>query len=299
MILKVWVKVFNEVFEYSNTNSVIIEYEPALRDESHFQCLHFKEHGAVYGYSSIRVTLVLTYDYPKSSYLARAKLICDEVMEIRDKGLAGTDLDSFINKRIPQIIFELRNSTQLRFSRDYKLKNVSFNRTKPILIGVFGLDKAGKTTIMEYISSGREVKNYFPTLGHNRFILTGILGVEWAPIFLEVGGKAEFQPLWQDYDSLDGILFILDSGDKHRLNEVKKVFEDLINLDWNKSIPIALLANKQDLFHSLSLTEIRKTLDFDKSDQNKKIFPVSAISGEGFPRAFYWLLKEVVDSIQE
>lgn len=250
------------------------------------------------GYNSIRVTLVLNHDYPKSSYGVLIKLILDEARLIRDQGYGGKLIDSFLKEKIPKLIKETRPLNQLRFSNEFKLRHLKWEWLKQPLIGVFGLDRGGKTSILESLTLGEIRKQYLPTFGHNRFPMTGLLGVEWNPLFLEVGGKPEFRTLWPDYTDLNGLIFVIDSSDELRFSEMKTEFTNLINLKSNQDIPIAILCNKQDLSESLPVKKIASMLELKIEIDERIILPISAKTGEGIPKAFYWLLESVYNSIQ-
>ena len=130
ILLKVWIHIYNEIFEYSATN-VIIQYDPSLKDDSLFQIFKLKDLSEI-GYNSLRVTLVLDHDYPKSSFSVLGKLILDEVKHIRTQGLGGIGINKLIQERISPLIKGTRNFNQLRFASDYKLRHLEWNMKKHV-----------------------------------------------------------------------------------------------------------------------------------------------------------------------
>ena len=248
------------------------------------------------GFNAVKVTIALDHDHPKSSYSVIAKLILDEAKRIRNSGMGGSGINQLITNKIPQLIKDTRNFNELRFSSEFKLRHLQWEMKRQLLIGIFGLDRAGKTSILKSISMGEVGTRYTPTMGHNRFIMSGVLGANWEPVFLEVGGKPEFRSLWSAYDNLDGIIYVVDSSDEFRLEESKKELTNLMQLDYNTEIPLLILFNKQDLPESLSINEIAKIFHIDNEDQ--QIFPVSASSGEGIPNSLHWFLESVFQSVK-
>uniref|UniRef100_A0A8W8NLI4 Uncharacterized protein n=1 Tax=Magallana gigas TaxID=29159 RepID=A0A8W8NLI4_MAGGI len=77
----------------------------------------------------------------------------------------------------------------------------------------------------------------------------------------DVGGQDNKRPLWNQYTrSSDGIIFVVDSEDKERLEEAKLELIRLLKAPDNQKLPLLVIANKQDLRHSLSLHEIETLL---------------------------------------
>ncbi|MFW9927822.1 MAG: ADP-ribosylation factor-like protein [Candidatus Thorarchaeota archaeon] len=280
------------IFEYSNTN-VILSYDPGFKDDTQFQFLKIKEAGK--GFDAIKIVLALDYEFPKDSYLVLGKQICDELKNLRDrfssseaKNLISSD---FIKKRIENLIIQNGSLSHLRFSKNFKLTSVEWDNNTPI--GVFGLDKAGKTTILSYLSTGEFIHEYTPTLGMNRYTLPGILGASWEPVFLEISGRTDFRPLWHDYSDLAGIMYVIDTSDERRLSEaIDELKKLLINPNFiNK--PFAIFANKQDIPESLEMSRIISEISKISSSYRISVFSTSGITGEGIPAALHFLLEYI------
>ena len=289
---KIWIKYpSSDVFEYSITN-VVIKYDPGLSIDPQFQVLNWKEPEKI---NPVKITIVLDNEFPKSSYIMLAKQIYDETKVIRTfSSLVEVKdfMDKFLVKDLPELIRLTRNLTHLRFSKDFKLTQLTWTMHYPTLIGVFGLDKTGKSSLLNYLSRGEATKTYTPTFGLNRVTLPGILGAKWEPVLLEVGGRPEFRSLWTEYTDLHGMIFIVDSEDINRINEAANEFLQLLKI--HNDIPIIILANKQDIPSSLDIDTITQELKTPTTNTSKiPILPVSTESGEGIPFAMYWLLQNI------
>ena len=228
---KIWIKFpSSDVFEYSNTN-VVIKYDPSINIDPQFQFLNWKEPGN--RINPVKITIILDNEFPKNSYMMLAKQIYDETKIIRTFG-SQLEVQDFMYKflatDLPELIKQTRNLVHLRFSKEFKLTHRTWKMDHPTLIGVFGLDKTGKSSLLNYLSRGEIIKNYTPTFGLNRVTLPGILGAKWEPVLLEVGGRPEFRSLWTEYTDLHGIIFMIYSEEYNRMNEAANAFIQLLNI---------------------------------------------------------------------
>ena len=63
-----------------------------------------------------------------------------------------------------------------------------------------------------------------------------------------MGGQDKTRPLWRSYTRCtDGIIFVVDSSDAERLEEAKLELLKICKLTEKHTVPILVLANKQDL----------------------------------------------------
>ncbi|XP_074786372.1 ADP-ribosylation factor-like protein 2 isoform X2 [Athene noctua] len=79
---------------------------------------------------------------------------------------------------------------------------------------VLGLDNAGKTTLLKRFN-GEDVATTSPTLGFNIKTLEhrGFKLNVW-----DVGGQSSLRSYWRNYfESTDGLVWVVDSGDRQRL----------------------------------------------------------------------------------
>ncbi|XP_021344599.1 GTP-binding protein SAR1-like, partial [Mizuhopecten yessoensis] len=96
------------------------------------------------------------------------------------------------------------------------LQFFGFNRTAKIMI--VGLDNAGKSTLLTMLKTGRAVQ--FPPTGQARCEEMTIGGLTIQAY--DLGGHMTMRRVWLDYfPAVDGIVYIIDSADRERLQESK------------------------------------------------------------------------------
>ncbi|KAM9783221.1 ADP-ribosylation factor-like 4aa [Neosynchiropus ocellatus] len=162
-------------------------------------------------------------------------------------------------------------------------------------IAILGLDSAGKTTVL-YRLQFNEFVNTVPTKGFNaekvKVSLSGHRTVTFH--FWDVGGQEKLRPLWKSYTrGADGIIFVVDSVDAERMEEAKTELHKIAKISENQGVPVLVVANKQDLRHSLGLDEMEKLLALKELSPATPwhLQPTCAIIGDG--------LREGVDRLHE
>ncbi|XP_040564737.1 ADP-ribosylation factor-like protein 4C [Lepeophtheirus salmonis] len=143
---------------------------------------------------------------------------------------------------------------------------------------MIGLDSSGKTTVL-YRLKFDQYMNTAPTIGFNcEKVRTG--GVNF--LVWDVGGQDKLRPLWRSYTRCtDGIIFVIDSCQVDRLEEAK--LELLKICKSNKSVPLLILANKQDLPEACSTSKLESSLGLKDLGVNTPwhIQSTCAVTGEG------------------
>uniref|UniRef100_A0A8C4KGI6 ADP-ribosylation factor-like protein 4A n=3 Tax=Casuariiformes TaxID=8784 RepID=A0A8C4KGI6_DRONO len=152
-------------------------------------------------------------------------------------------------------------------------------------IVILGLDSAGKTTVL-YRLQFNEFVNTVPTKGFNTEKIKVTLGNSKTVTFhfWDVGGQEKLRPLWKSYTRCtDGIVFVVDSVDVERMEEAKTELHKITRISENQGVPVLIIANKQDLRNSLSLTEIEKMLAMSELSSSTPwhLQPTCAIIGDG------------------
>ncbi|XP_049785434.1 ADP-ribosylation factor-like protein 2 isoform X2 [Schistocerca cancellata] len=98
-------------------------------------------------------------------------------------------------------------------------------KEKEIRILMLGLDNAGKTTILKRFN-GEEIDTISPTLGFNIKTLEhrGYKLNVW-----DVGGQKSLRSYWRNYfETTDGLIWVVDSADKRRLEDCCKELHTLL-----------------------------------------------------------------------
>ncbi|EMG47467.1 ARF1 ADP-ribosylation factor [Candida maltosa Xu316] len=154
-----------------------------------------------------------------------------------------------------------------------------------------GLDAAGKTTILYKLKLG-EIVTTIPTIGFN------VETVEYKNISFtvwDVGGQDKIRPLWRYYfQNTQGIIFVVDSNDRDRVNEAREELQSMINEDELKEAVLLVLANKQDLPNAMNAAEITEKMGLH-SIRNRPWFiqATCATTGDGLYEGLEWLSTQV------
>ncbi|XP_010583308.1 ADP-ribosylation factor-like protein 14 [Haliaeetus albicilla] len=165
------------------------------------------------------------------------------------------------------------------------LQSTKHSKVKQANILILGLDYAGKSTLL-YKFKYNDVFLTIPTVGFNVDMIE--TEKDFTLTFWDVGGQQKMRKVWCNFlENTDGLLYVVDSSDKQRLEESKKEFEIILKNEFIKSVPVVVLANKQDLPGALNAEEITRRLKMKKycSDRNWYVQPCCAITGEGLSEA--------------
>ncbi|KAM9259548.1 ADP-ribosylation factor-like protein 14 [Morus bassanus] len=165
------------------------------------------------------------------------------------------------------------------------LQNTKHSKAKQANILMLGLDSAGKSTLL-YKFKYNDVFLTIPTIGFNVDMIE--TGKDFTLTFWDVGGQQKMRQVWCNFlENADGLLYVVDSSDKQRLEESRKEFELILKNDFLRSVPVVMLANKQDLPGALNAEEITRRFHLKKycSDRNWYVQPCCALTGEGLSEA--------------
>ena len=104
-----------------------------------------------------------------------------------------------------------------------------------------GLDAAGKTTILYKLKLG-EVVTPIPTIGFN------VEEVSYKNISFhvwDVGGQDKIRQLWRHYyQNTQGLIFVVDSNDRERIDDAKEELHKMVNDEELKDAVVLVYANK-------------------------------------------------------
>ncbi|XP_055337349.1 ADP-ribosylation factor-like protein 4C [Paramacrobiotus metropolitanus] len=151
-------------------------------------------------------------------------------------------------------------------------------------VAILGLDNAGKTCLLYRLKFDSYV-NTVKTVGFNWEKVRGKTGSCKGKSFclFDVPGQEKLRALWKTYTrKCDGILYIIDSADAERFDESKLELAKMARMTG--SVPVIVVANKQDLPTAASHTDIGEVFGLKKelgATREWAVLPGCAITGEG------------------
>ncbi|KAM7189842.1 ADP-ribosylation factor family domain containing protein [Naviculisporaceae sp. PSN 640] len=162
--------------------------------------------------------------------------------------------------------------------------------SREVRILMLGLDAAGKTTILYTLKLKDDKVTTIPTVGFNveTVNMKNVKFNVW-----DVGGQDKIRPLWRHYYSgTQGLIFVVDSADRNRVDEARTELHRIINDREMKDSLLLVLANKQDLQGAMTASELTEKLQLSKiKDKLWYVVPTIATEGDGLNEAFEWLSK--------
>lgn len=171
---------------------------------------------------------------------------------------------------------------------------------KKITIGVFGLDNAGKTSLIASIG-GEATKNTTPTVG---FTPTYLETADAKVCIFDLGGGSTFRGIWPHYfHDCHGIIFVVDASDTKRVSESSTVFRELVNHEYIKGKPIVVYCNKRDIAPEGAIARVTGPQGLDVAnlvgrDTPTKIVASCAVadSDPAVEEGAAWLLTAITDN---
>ena len=145
---------------------------------------------------------------------------------------------------------------------------------------------------------GEDVHEISPTVGFN----IKSLGYNGYTLNLwDVGGQKSIRTYWRNYfEQTDGIIWVVDSVDRWRLEECKAQLRDLLSQEKLAGATLLVFANKQDLGGALTFDAISEVLELsgaDISGRHFAIFGCSAMTGDGLAAGFDWIVSDIASRI--
>lgn len=162
--------------------------------------------------------------------------------------------------------------------------------TKEYRLLMLGLDGAGKTTVLYTMKLG-DFPNSIPTIGFNyeTLLYNKVKLNLW-----DCSGQDKLRILWKHYyTNTKALIFVIDSSDKERLEEVKEIIYGICSEEELFGVPLLILANKQDIA-SIGSKELKNKIGFHEiKGRNIKFQETCALDGTGLKEGFTWLVQEL------
>lgn len=168
-------------------------------------------------------------------------------------------------------------------------------KEKEMRLLILGLDNAGKTTIIKKFN-GEDIDKISPTLGFN------IKTLEYESYKLniwDIGGQKTIRSYWRNYfEQTDGVIWVVDSSDKLRLEDTKKELHNLLKEEKLMGATLLIFCNKQDIPGSLTSNEIKDFLGLEQiTTRHWGIIPCSAKTSDGLLEGVDWIVKDISSRI--
>jgi GTPase SAR1 family protein len=181
-----------------------------------------------------------------------------------------------------------------------------FRSKKRLKICLLGPSGAGKTTMLWHMKTGQQIQGDKVTLedGHEIPIRpTHGMDFEnfkfdgWSFTVCDMGGQPVYrQAFWEVAmkQSPDGIVFVIDSTDRARIEDYKAIFKYAMSL-MKESAPVLMLANKQDLkdLNPMTEQEVLEKYEINRflPNHSVRVARCSGKQGEGLKEAFSYIVE--------
>jgi len=157
---------------------------------------------------------------------------------------------------------------------------------------IFGLDRAGKTTILNRINDNSFIQTT-PTLNVN---ILQILLNNLQIVCFDVAGQKRFRESWRKFmDATNGLIFVIDSSDYQRINEAREELWRVLEFDEAQGLPLLILSNKVDLTSHVTLADVVKGLHLNElQNREYRLLETSALNNIGIEEGFSWISKQIL-----
>ena len=107
----------------------------------------------------------------------------------------------------------------------------------------------------------------------------------------DIGGQDKIRPLWRHYyQNTDAVIFAVDSNDRDRVDAARDELHKLLSQHEMQDAAVLILANKQDLPHSLKPADLMEKLSLGSlRGREWQLQPAVATTGAGLYEGLDWL----------
>ncbi|CAI2347369.1 unnamed protein product [Caenorhabditis sp. 36 PRJEB53466] len=171
---------------------------------------------------------------------------------------------------------------------------------KEVNIVVVGLDNSGKTTILNQLKTpDTRTQEIVPTVGH---MVANFTTQNLNFHAFDMSGQMRYRASWESYfSSSQGVIFVMDSSDRLRLELLKEELWMVIDHKdiASRGIPVAILANKMDVPGAMTASDITISLNMNLvRGGNWSIHSTCALTGEGLDKAMQHLSAEITKYLE-
>lgn len=159
---------------------------------------------------------------------------------------------------------------------------------KEMELSLIGLQNAGKTSLVNVLTTGQFHEDMIPTVGFNMRKVTkgGVVIKLW-----DLGGQTRFRSMWERYcRGVQAIVFVVDSADLDSLEAAREELQALLAKPSLAGIPLLVLGNKNDLPEALSANELISRLDLKGvQDRETCVYSISCKRQSNIDVTLRWL----------
>lgn len=183
------------------------------------------------------------------------------------------------------------------FSLLYGLYEYLFRKAEFRLL-IVGVDKAGKTTLLEQVkrawtdAEGLPPSQILPTVGLN---IGRVEAFGSKLVFWDLGGQVGLRSIWEKYYAeAHAVIFVVDAAAPHRFDDAKDALHRALGNKELEGAPVLVVANKADLGEAVMVSEITPALDVQRlGSRARKVLAGSALTGDGLQEGITWIVEAV------
>ena len=194
--------------------------------------------------------------------------------------------------------------------QDYREMNVTLELKVIADVGLVGFPNVGKSTLLSRVTNAKpKIANYhFTTLSPNLGVvdLEGNDGFVMADIPGLIEGASEGIGLGHEFlkhiERTKVIIHVVDAAStegRDPVEDIQKINEELVAYNENLAhLPQVIAANKVDVLYGEEQEAAIKRIKEAFEPQGIKVFPISAVSGEGVREMLYHV-KEMLNNLDQ
>jgi ADP-ribosylation factor-like protein 8 len=157
-------------------------------------------------------------------------------------------------------------------------------------LSLIGLQNAGKTSLVNVITTGGYSEDMIPTVGFNmRKVSKGNVTIKlW-----DLGGQPRFRTMWERYcRGVSAIVYVVDAADRDNILISKNELHDLLSKPSLDGIPLLVLGNKIDKPEAVSKQQLVSLMGLTSlSDREVAWYTISCKNSTNIDVVIDWLVK--------
>ncbi|KIS70372.1 uncharacterized protein UMAG_10811 [Mycosarcoma maydis] len=170
----------------------------------------------------------------------------------------------------------------------FYLRSLLFS--KHLEICVVGLQAAGKTSLVNLLSSGQFADEMVPTVGFNmRKVRSGNTTIKvW-----DIGGQPRFRSMWERYcRGVSAIVFVVDSTQNSAAWSVaSEELHALIERPHLSGVPLLVLATKNDIKGAARVDDVIRVMKLDTiANREVSCYSISSKNQVNIDVTLKWLV---------